>query len=122
MLNIIRGILHTFGILLIVDATYLFATKDIFGKIVRDIQISSLELRIYSTLLCYFCLATIIYYFIIFKKESLTTSAILGALVYGVFDFTNHAIFKKWTLSIALMDIAWGAILFASVSYLVKLF
>ena len=122
MLNIIRGILHTFGILLIVDATYLFATKDIFGKIVRDIQISSLELRIYSTLLCYFCLATIIYYFIIFKKESLTTSAILGALVYGVFDFTNHAIFKKWTLSIALMDVAWGAILFASVSYLVKLF
>ncbi len=122
MLNIIRGILHTFGILLIVDATYLMATKDMFGKIVRDIQISSLELRIYSTLLCYFCLATIIYYFIIFKKESLTTSAILGALVYGVFDFTNHAIFKKWTLSIALMDIAWGAILFASVSYLVKLF
>ena len=98
------------------------ATKDMFGKIVRDIQISSLELRIYSTLLCYFCLATIIYYFIIFKKESLTTSAILGALVYGVFDFTNHAIFKKWTLSIALMDVAWGAILFASVSYLVKLF
>ena len=122
MLNIIRGILHTFGILLIVDATYLMATKDMFGKIVRDIQISSLELRIYSTLLCYFCLATIIYYFIIFKKESLTTSAILGALVYGVFDFTNHAIFKKWTLSIALMDVAWGAILFASVSYLVKLF
>ena len=69
MLNIIRGILHTFGILLIVDATYLMATKDMFGKIVRDIQISSLELRIYSTLLCYFCLATIIYYFIIFKNK-----------------------------------------------------
>jgi uncharacterized membrane protein len=122
MLNIIRGILQTFGILLIVDTIYLMATKDIFGKIVRDIQISNLELRIYSALICYLFLATIIYYFIIFKKESIRTSAILGALVYGVFDFTNHAIFKKWTLSIALMDVAWGAILFASVSYLVKLF
>lgn len=122
MLNIIRGILQTYGILLIIDSIYLMTTKNIFGKVVRDIQISYLELRIYSALLCYLCLSIIIYYFIIFKKESLTTSAILGALVYGVFDFTNHAIFKKWNLSIVLMDIVWGAILFASVTYIVKLF
>jgi uncharacterized membrane protein len=122
MLNIIRGILQTFCILLVVDTIYLMGLKDMFGNAIKNIQKSDMIIRIYSALLCYLCLATIIYYFIIFKKESITTSAILGALVYGVFDFTNHAIFQNWTLSLAIMDIVWGAILFAGVTYIVKLF
>lgn len=35
--------------------------------------------------------------------------AIFGAIVYGVYDFTNHATLEKWTLAMTFVDMAWGA-------------
>ena len=34
--------------------------------------------------------------------------AAYGLVVYGVYDFTNRAILEKWTLVLALADVAWG--------------
>jgi uncharacterized membrane protein len=41
----------------------------------------------------------------------------MGAAVYAVYDFTNLAMFKNYTLSFALMDTLWGGALFALVRY-----
>lgn len=35
--------------------------------------------------------------------------AIFGAIVYGVYDFTNHATLEKWTLAMTFVDMLWGA-------------
>lgn len=32
----------------------------------------------------------------------------LGFVIYGVYDFTNHATLKSWPLSLMAADIAWG--------------
>jgi len=37
---------------------------------------------------------------------------VFGLVVYGVFSFTNAAIFKEWDLSVALLDTLWGAFLY----------
>jgi uncharacterized membrane protein len=43
---------------------------------------------------------------------------LLGALTYGVYEFTNYAVLKDWTSSVVLPDIVWGSILFGSTSFL----
>jgi uncharacterized membrane protein len=122
MLKLLKGVLITFGLLLIIDAIYLFVMKSKFNTLVQNIQFTNINLKIYGAILCYLCIATIIHYFIIFKKESIKTAAILGMLVYGVFNFTNIAIFNNWGLMMTLMNIIWGGILFATVTYLIKKF
>ena len=39
--------------------------------------------------------------------------AILGALAYGTYTVTNYTIFDRWTLTLLISDIAWGAFLTA---------
>lgn len=47
---------------------------------------------------------------------TLAWGALLGALVYGVYDFTNYSILEKWSLTITLIDWLWGTVLCALVS------
>ena len=46
--------------------------------------------------------------------------AFLGLIVYGVFDMTNMAVLKKYSLSFALVDMAWGAFAFGTVTLVTK--
>jgi uncharacterized membrane protein len=39
--------------------------------------------------------------------------AILGVLVYATYDLTNLATLKGWSSAVALLDIAWGALVTA---------
>lgn len=44
--------------------------------------------------------------------------AILGLIIYGVYDFTNLAVFKDYPLKLALIDFIWGGFVIGVVSYL----
>ncbi len=44
-------------------------------------------------------------------KAALLNGALLGALAYGTYTLTNHAIFAQWTPLLVVSDIAWGAFL-----------
>jgi uncharacterized membrane protein len=44
----------------------------------------------------------------------------LGLFVYGVYETTNHAIFKKWYYKTLVMDTLWGAVLFSLSVYLYR--
>ncbi|MEM6907499.1 MAG: DUF2177 family protein [Pseudomonadota bacterium] len=41
--------------------------------------------------------------------RALLNGALLGALCYATFDLTSQAVFKVWSTTITLLDIAWGA-------------
>ena len=47
--------------------------------------------------------------------QSLPAAALFGALfgflVYGVYDATNMAVLRGWPLSVAVVDVCWGALL-----------
>jgi uncharacterized membrane protein len=49
------------------------------------------------------------------KSGDWTSASIYGALFgffsYGVYDFTNMATLRNWTLTITLADVVWGTIL-----------
>ncbi|MBB4009754.1 DUF2177 family protein [Allorhizobium taibaishanense] len=42
---------------------------------------------------------------------ALVSGAILGLIAYGTYDMTNLATLKAWSLSLSLVDMAWGMVL-----------
>lgn len=43
--------------------------------------------------------------------HALIGGAILGAMAYGTYEFTNYATLRVWSLQMVAVDVAWGAIL-----------
>ncbi len=48
--------------------------------------------------------------------HALLYGALFGFVCYATYDLTNLAIAKDWPLAVTLIDLAWGAILAASVA------
>ena len=104
-------------LMIIIDTVYLyFVGKSVFDKTVAAIQNSSLVVNIAPAIFTYILMAILLNYFIISANKSAFDAFILGFCTYGIFDFTNMAIFKKYNLKTAITDTLWGAILFFSVT------
>ena len=111
-------------LLVLVDSVYLyFIGKPVFDKTVAAIQNSALVVNMPPAIFTYILMAILLNYFIISVNKSPFDAFILGFCAYGIFDFTNMAIFKKYNLRTAITDTLWGAILFftvTSITYYVK--
>lgn len=49
-------------------------------------------------------------------SQALLLGAFFGLVCYATYDLTNLAIAKDWPLLVTIIDLAWGAVLAASVS------
>lgn len=58
--------------------------------------------------------------FVLVPESSLYTAAIFGAVLYGVFAFTNYVIFANWPIILVIADIVWGTFLYALLWYIAK--
>ncbi len=47
--------------------------------------------------------------------------ALFGLVLYGVYDFTNHALLKNWPFKIVVIDLVWGMVLCGLSAFLVQL-
>jgi len=100
-------------LMIIIDTVYLsMIGKSAFEKTVAAIQGSKLVVNMPPAIFTYILMAIILNYFIISANKPAFDAFILGFCAYGIFDFTNLAIFKNYTLKTAIMDTLWGAILF----------
>ena len=99
-------------IFIIVDSIFLYLMKNNFQKMIMSVQKSDLKLKIIPTIICYIILISSIYYFIIYKNNNLLDAFLLGFFIYGVFETTNMAIFKKWDYKVGIIDMIWGGVLF----------
>jgi uncharacterized membrane protein len=50
--------------------------------------------------------------YLLLKQKSAWEAATTGAAVYAVYDFTNLAVFEKYTVTFAVQDTLWGGVLF----------
>ena len=104
-------------LLVLIDSIYLyFVGKHVFDKTVAAIQNSALVVNIAPAIFTYILMAILLNYLIISVNKSAFDAFILGFCTYGIYDFTNMAIFKKYNLKTAISDTLWGAILFFSVT------
>lgn len=116
MKNILLSILF----LISIDSIYLYFIKNLFAQNILTIQSSPLQINIFGVILCYIFLVFGLNYFILNTNKSVLDAFILGLIIYGVFESTNLALFKKWHLSIVVLDTLWGGILFALTTYIIK--
>lgn len=105
-------------ILLALDLSYLFLFKNFMLRILKNVQKEEVEVRILSALACYIILVSGLYYFIIKKKAPPKDAFLLGVLINGVYETTNYAFFKDWSLLLVILDTLWGGILFSTTTFL----
>jgi uncharacterized membrane protein len=71
--------------------------------------------------LCYVFLIVGINYFIIKPRKSVSDACLLGLVIYGVYETTNYALFKNWSITTVIIDTLWGGALFAITTYIVNM-
>lgn len=106
---------------LLLDYLYLSSFSTHFGKVFKEIQGSKINLVITSTIFVYVLMIFTMYYFGFVKKLSSYEIGILGAVIYGIYEGTNHATLKQWPIWMVVIDTLWGGLLFFSVVSLTKL-
>ena len=106
-------------VFVILDGTYLNLIKGYFNKQVKSIQGSDIQINIVATGLTYVVLIYGLNYFIIRKNKSIQEAAYLGFFVYAVYELTNLALFKNWSVFTVIIDTIWGTVLFGLTTYIV---
>ena len=99
-------------VFVILDGCYLNLVQGYFNQQVKTIQGSPIQLHIIYTAITYVFLIFGLNYFIIQKHRSVKDAALLGLVIYGVYEFTNASLLKNWSLLTVFMDTTWGTILF----------
>ena len=104
-----------------IDFVYLNVMKSYFDNQIKSIQGSPIKMNYLGAALCYIFLIIGINYFIIKPRRSVSDAFLLGIVIYGVYETTNLALFKNWSILTVIIDTLWGGILFAATTYLVNL-
>jgi uncharacterized membrane protein len=106
-------------VLLAIDAVYLkFIGGPFYSLAVKKIQGNEINFRMYSAVSVYIILITGLYYFVIGPNKTAKEGAFFGLVIYGVFDFTNHAILDNYSLPLAMMDTIWGMVLCGTTTFI----
>lgn len=105
-------------LLLLIDLIYLSLFGKEFKNLVSKIQKKPFTVNILGAIGSYLFIAAALYYFVIKDKRPIFDAFLLGIFLYGVFDFTNLAIFKDYNWKIGLIDTLWGGILLSLTTFL----
>jgi uncharacterized membrane protein len=126
----LKSFFSAFILLMLVDFTWLavIAKKIYFteiGSLLRQTD-GSLQPNVLSAVMVYVLLALGVIVFALPKAGNspwmaMFWGAVLGLIVYGVYDYTNMATLENWTWKLTFIDIAWGTYLCGLVTWLVYL-
>jgi uncharacterized membrane protein len=105
-------------LILLFDYIYLNSISSHMRSLIFNIQSSPLATKLPGVVLCYLLIIIGINYFVIIPEKSIFDAFLLGFIIYGIFETTTYAIFRKWgALFPGLIDTIWGGILFAAVTF-----
>ena len=121
-MNKLNRVLFSSAILLALDFIYLNYVKQQYETQIVAIQRVVMKVKIVPAIICYILLIIALNYFILRTHRPILEAFLLGFIIYGVFDSTNYALFKKWDLRLAISDAIWGGVLFALTTYFVYAF
>ena len=108
-------------VLISIDFIYLNVIKGYFAAQIQKVQGSKLEVNFLGAALCYIFLIVGLNYFIIKPNKSINEAFLLGLIIYGVYETTNYALLKNWSIITVIIDTLWGGLLFASTTYIVNM-
>jgi len=83
-----------------------------FSKLIKRVQKSDMTVNFFAAAICYLLITTTFYFFVVKQNLSYSQTALLGFLIYAIYETTNLALLKDWTILTVLIDSIWGGILF----------
>ena len=96
---------------------------NLYTDAIQNIQGSPISLRAAPAGIAYILMALSISLLLkgcnVNENNVMWLGAILGFIIYGIYNGTNHAILKDWSLKTSLTDTAWGTFLFGTTAYIV---
>lgn len=111
------SLLKVAAILFLVDLFWLATGGIFFRAMVERIQGRAFDPRYLSAALVYPLLA-----YMLLETRSYSQAFMYGVCIYGVFEFTNLALFSDYDWRLAVADTVWGGVLFMSTRYLLQAF
>lgn len=132
--NIYFAILLSIFALLILDFIYLASVSIFYKRSIKTIQGGEeMTLNVFSAVLCYVVMIIGLVFITVTQlsrygslrslsylnklKYALRFGGVLGFVVYGVFNTTNLAVFKRYSVPLAIIDIIWGTLLYTIATY-----
>lgn len=110
-------ILKTAAIIFLVDIFWLLTGGIYARNMTERIQGKPMEMRIGSAIIVYIFLA-----FMLLQTKTTKEAFLYGCAIYGVYDFTNNALFDNYDWKFAIADTLWGGVLFVTARHLLKAF
>ena len=110
MSEFISLLLITLMLIILDFVWFSFSLESIYKPTFEMVQGSPLEMRVAGGIIAWFLIAVGIRYLIkpADYTSAATSGALLGLVVYGVYNATNYATFKNYPASTAFADTAWG--------------
>jgi len=100
------------AVMLVLDGIWIYLIAgNAFSAVVENIQGSIMKVRPGGAVVAYTAMILLFNQFIT-KESSGWDAFLLGFLAYAIFDGTNYSIFSNYDLKTAVVDSAWGGILF----------
>ena len=100
------------AVMLILDFVWIYLIAgNAFSSVVENIQGSIMRIRPAGAVVSYAAMILLFNQFIT-KESSGWDAFLLGFLSYLIFDGTNYALFSNYDLKTAVVDTAWGGVLF----------
>ena len=108
------------GVCLFLDLVWLTARGEYHSRLFAEIQKSPLTIRFLPALAVYILIALAVWYFVFQvattsvardPAKAFAVGATLGFSMYGLYDLTNYATLKGYTLEMTVVDMAWGTFL-----------
>jgi uncharacterized membrane protein len=117
----LKEILTLFVLVIAIDMIWLLLIMKTYMQEIKKIQKEDVSINFISAYITYLLIPIGLYYLAIKDttnvKDRVTKAFIFGITAYGIYDFTNGALFKDWNMQLAVADTIWGGILCASSVY-----
>ncbi len=129
----LKQFLVAFVLFVILDLIWLgFVMKDFNMRQLADIgriENGAFQVNYTAALIVYVLMALAIPFYVLPQLTAVDshmkvflTGALLGLIVYGVFDMTNLAILKNYPIPFIAPDMAWGALVYGLVTVITAKF
>lgn len=109
-------------VMLILDYIWLnYYMKHKYKIILNDILKIESSINYFSAIIAYIIMTFSIYYFVLKNKKSIKgtviDAAILGFVMFGIYDATLYAVFPITDYKTAFIDVLWGTFLYGISTY-----
>lgn len=102
----------------ILDALFIYLNYNVFSNQIIDVQRVVMIPKNLGVVAVYIILLFAFYYFVLRTRRPVYEAALLGGVIYAVYELTNYSLFKKWRLSTVALDTLWGATLWGLTAYI----